>query len=120
MKSRMLIAAATLVFASALTTTSTEAHFYRGCITNKCKWHVVKPYNDHLMRIAKCESDFHWHDDSQFDGGLQFTPDTWNQTGSKFATADLAGVLEQKYRAVIWASIIGWAWHTSAGWPVCG
>lgn len=99
-----------------------ESHFYAGCQKRACKRHVVAPFNTHLESIARCESgrDWHYNGSSGFDGGLQFSPSTWNRTGSRFAFAWQASGLEQKYRAVIWAHAIGWAWHTTAGWPVCG
>lgn len=120
MKLRNALATLAVVFTPAIATTTAQSHFYAGCKKNKCKQRAIAPFNDHLNRIARCESGGDWYNDSQFDGGLQFDSGTWSQTGSKFATADLAGVLEQKYRAVIWASKIGFAWHTTAGWPVCG
>ncbi len=97
-----------------------EAHFFKSCKKNQCKRHVVKPHNSHLIQMARCESTLRWHLNGTFDGGLQFSPTTWNATGSKYAFAYLASPLEQKYRAVIWANKIGYAWHTTAGWPVCG
>lgn len=97
-----------------------KAHFNKHCKKNKCKRHVIKPFLPRLNRIAGCESGKRWHLNSNFDGGLQFHPSTWNATGSRYSYAFLAPPLEQKYRAVIWASIIGWNWHSTAGWPVCG
>lgn len=70
--------------------------------------------------MAHCESRQHWHIDGAFDGGLQFSPSTWSKTGSRYAFAYQAPILEQKYRAVIWASLIGWRWRSTAGWPNCG
>lgn len=99
---------------------SAEAHFRADCKTNKCKRHVIKPHRAHLKSMAYCESRLQWHIDGQFDGGLQFSPGTWNATGSSYAFAYQAPPLEQKYRAVVWASKIGWAWRSTAGWPVCG
>lgn len=96
------------------------AHFYAGCQKNHCKRHVVRPHNSHLNAMARCESGGRWYIDSTFDGGLQFNPSTWNATGSRYAFAYQAPRLEQKYRAVIWASRIGWAWRSTAGWPNCG
>lgn len=100
-----------------------DAHFYAGCQKNHCKRHVVRPFNAHLRSMHNCEMrgrTWDWHFNGQFDGGLQFSPPTWNATGSRFAFAYQAPKLEQKYRAVIWASRIGWAWRSTAGWPNCG
>lgn len=70
--------------------------------------------------MAWCESRRRWHINSTFDGGLQFSPSTWWKTRSPWAYAYEAPAYEQKYRAVIWAHMIGWAWHSTEGWPVCG
>lgn len=120
MRIKTLAATAAVVLTPVLGAAPAEAHFYKGCKKNKCKRHVVKPHNSHLMKIARCESGLRWRINRLFDGGLQFHPTTWNATGSKYAFAYLASPLEQKYRAVIWSSKIGWAWRTSAGWPNCG
>lgn len=96
------------------------AHFAGHCRANACKRHVVAPYNDRLNRMAWCESRRHWHLDALFDGGLQFHPATWWSLHSRFMYAWQAPVLEQKYRAVVWAHEIGWAWRSKAGWPACG
>lgn len=95
-------------------------HFVAGCKGERCKRHVVRPFRAHLNRIAMCESTRRWHLNGMFDGGLQFHPSTWASTGSRYAFAYLAPPSEQRYRAVVWASRIGWAWHSTAGWPVCG
>lgn len=84
------------------------------------RWKVVKPHNDRLNRIAKCESGGRWFLNGVYDGGLQFDPRTWTATGSQYRYAFWAPVVEQKYRAVLWAKRIGWAWGSTAGWPVCG
>lgn len=97
-----------------------DAHYYAGCKHSKCKRHVVRPFNAHLLSIHSCESPGRWFTDGAFDGGLQFSPSTWRATGSRFAFAYQAPILEQKYRGVIWAHRIGWAWRSTAGWPVCG
>lgn len=97
-----------------------KAHFYAGCKKAPCKRHVIAPFKERLHRMAGCESTWRWHIDSDFDGGLQFHPRTWGATGSRYAFAFQAPPLEQKFRAVIWASRIGWAWSSTAGWPVCG
>lgn len=110
----LTIAAATFAAAPA------SGHFYAGCKSDKCKAHVIRPHQSHLNAIARCESGFRWHLNGQYDGGLQFSPSTWNATGSRYAYAYQAPPREQKYRAVIWASKIGWNWHSTAGWPVCG
>jgi len=120
MKIKTSLAAVAVALTPMAATKSAEAHFWKGCEKNKCKRHVIKPHDSHLMRIARCESSLRWYINGLFDGGLQFHPTTWNATSSKFSFAYQAGPLEQKYRAVIWASKIGWAWRTSAGWPNCG
>lgn len=99
-----------------------QAHFTSGCRKEPCKRHVFKPYNAKLESIARCESGRRWHlniGNGHF-GGLQFTSGTWRATGSRFVFAHVAPAFEQKYRAVVWASRIGWAWGSTAGWPVCG
>ncbi len=120
MRIKTIAATAAVALTSAMGTTPAQGHFFKGCKKNKCKRHVVKPHNSHLMRIARCESDLRWRINGLFDGGLQFHPTTWNATGSKRAFAYQASPLEQKYRGVIWASKIGYAWRTTAGWPNCG
>jgi hypothetical protein len=112
MKKLILAALVALHFAPA----KADAHFYAGCKKNPCKRHVVKPFNAFLNRLAGCESTHRWFLDGHHDGGLQFDPGTWNATGSKYSFAYQAPILEQKYRAVIWASKIGWAWGSPAGW----
>jgi hypothetical protein len=97
-----------------------DAHFYAGCKKRHCKVHVIRPFQPRLNSIAWCESRRHWHIDSVYDGGLQFSPSTWSKLGSRWRYAFQAPEYEQKYRAVIWAHRIGWAWHSTAGWPVCG
>lgn len=99
-----------------------DAHFTNGCRKDPCKAHVVRPYAAKLDRMARCESGRRWsyNGSSGFDGGLQFHPGTWRATGSRYAFAWQAPPLEQKYRAVVWASRIGFAWSSTAGWPVCG
>lgn len=99
---------------------TSEAHFGTGCQKGKCKWHVVKPFNDRLERMARCESTSRWYLDDLHDGGLQFHPDTWRRTGSRYVFAHHASKLEQKYRAVVWAWKINWAWRSTMGWPRCG
>lgn len=84
------------------------------------RWTVVAPHNDRLNRIARCESGGRWFLNGLYDGGLQFNPGTWTATGSHYRFAFLAPVIEQKYRAVLWAKRIGWRWSSTAGWPVCG
>lgn len=96
------------------------AHFVSSCQGTRCKRHVVRPFNARLERMAGCESTWRWHITGAFDGGLQFSASTWSRTGSRYARAHYAPELEQKYRAVVWARMIGWAWHSTAGWPVCG
>jgi len=118
MKTILALITATLVMASSAA--PAQAHFYAGCKKNRCKRHVVRPFNAHLNAMAWCESRRRWHINGLNDGGLQFSPQTWWRTGSRYSYAYQAPELEQKYRAVIWASKIGWAWHSTAGWPVCG
>jgi hypothetical protein len=113
---------ATVVLATvslALAAAPAQSHFYAGCQKDKCKAHVVAPYRAELRKIHNCESR-NWFLDSTYDGGLQFSPGTWNATGSAYAYAYQAPILEQKYRGVIWAHKINWNWHSTAGWPVCG
>jgi hypothetical protein len=110
----------TLIVGLAILVSTADAHFYAGCHKAKCKRHVNRPFQSRLTRMARCESGLRWHIDGTFDGGLQFSPSTWAATGSPWRYAYQAPVYEQKYRAVIWASRIGWAWHSTAGWPVCG
>lgn len=107
----------TMLFMAASTST---AHFTSGCKKNRCKRHVVKPFKPRLLSIASCESTRRWNINGLFDGGLQFHPNTWNATGSKYKYAYNAPELEQMYRGVIWAYMIGWRWHSNAGWPNCG
>lgn len=101
-------------------TPTTKAHFFKGCKGNFCKRHVVKPFKSKVLAIASCESGRRWYINGLFDGGLQFHPGTWNSTNSKYAFAYQAPPLEQMYRGVVWASMIGWAWRSTAGWPNCG
>lgn len=117
---RWLIMAVTLMMPAATITSGADAHFYSGCKKNRCKRHVLKPFKPHVLSIAYCESRLRWGINSVFDGGLQFSPSTWNATGSKYNFAYQAPPLEQMYRGVIWAEKIGWNWHSTAGWPVCG
>lgn len=114
---KKLIAA--VVAALTIAPATTDAHFYAGCKKRPCKRHVVKPFNSLLKSIHRCESRGNWFVDDYHDGGLQFLPSTWRATGSRYALAHHAPILEQKYRAVVWASKIGWAWRSSAGWPNC-
>jgi hypothetical protein len=97
-----------------------DAHFYAGCKKRHCKVHVIRPFQPRLNAMAWCESRRRWHIDGMYDGGLQFSPSTWSKLGSRWRYAFQAPEYEQKYRAVIWAHRIGWAWHSTAGWPVCG
>lgn len=120
MRRKIIAATIAVAVTPAVAATPAQGHFFRGCKKNKCKRHVVKPHNSHLIRIARCESGLRWRINGLFDGGLQFHPSTWNATGSKYSFAYLAPRLEQKYRAVIWSKKIGGAWRTSAGWPNCG
>lgn len=90
------------------------------CVRRRCKRLVVEPYDAYLEGVAYCESRRRWHIDGYFDGGLQFSPATWSRTGSRFVYAWQASELEQKYRAILWARLIGFNWHSTAGWPVCG
>ncbi len=99
--------------------TTAPAHFTPSCKKNKCKRHVVKPFDAKLDRMAGCESGGRWFLNAYHDGGLQFHPSTWNATGSPYAFAYLAPVLEQKFRAVVWRFKIG-TFVTTAGWPRCG
>lgn len=104
-----------------LSSHSAEAHFTASCKKNVCKRHVIKPFVSHLLSIASCESGRRWYlNIGLFDGGFQFSPSTWRATGSKYSFAYQAPPIEQKYRAVVWASKINWSWHSTAGWPVCG
>lgn len=112
----VLVATVGIAFSPA----SSDAHFYRHCRTRHCKRHVVRPFKTRLLSIAWCESRRHWHIHGAFDGGMQFGWSTWPRTGSRYSHAYLAPPIEQMYRAVIWSSMIGWAWHSTAGWPVCG
>lgn len=112
---------ASFAVAGALVVPATsDAHFTFGCKKNRCKRHVVKPYDAKLDRMARCESSGRWFLNGIFDGGLQFHPRTWNATGSRYSFAFLAPILEQKYRAVIWYHMIGDTFVTTAGWPRCG
>jgi hypothetical protein len=118
-----IVAAVCLAALIALTiAANANAHFTSGCRKNPCKRHVVRPYQPKLRAIATCESGRRWHlnTGNGFYGGVQFHPQTWRATGSRYAYAHHAPRLEQKYRTVVWASRIGWAWGSTAGWPVCG
>jgi hypothetical protein len=99
---------------------SADAHFYAHCKSWHCKRHVVRPFKSRLIRMARCESGMRWWLHNSYEGGLQFGSGTWDRTGSRYAAAYQAPPLEQEYRAVIWASMIGWRWHSTMGWPVCG
>jgi Transglycosylase-like domain len=120
-KMRILMAVVLAAVFILIATAPTEAHFTRGCKAHwtGCKRHVVKPFNARLNRMAWCESRYHWHIEGRYSGGLQFSYDTWRRAGGH-GTAGSNTVLEQKYRAVVWSSMIGWNWHSTAGWPVCG
>lgn len=117
---RSALLAAALALMLAVLPAGASAHFTPGCKKRPCKRHVVGPYKPRLLRMATCESGRRWHITGVHDGGLQFSPATWSQTGSRFARAHHAPALEQMYRAVVWASRIGWAWRSTAGWPNCG
>lgn len=99
-----------------------SGHFYAGCQKDRCKAHVIEPFQPKLRAIATCESGRRWsyNGSSGFDGGFQFSPSTWSSTGSRYAYAWQAPAREQKFRAVVWASKIGWQWRSTAGWPNCG
>lgn len=96
-----------------------HGHFTTGCKHSLCKRHVVRPFIGLIRSIHLCESR-NWFLDGRYDGGMQFSPATWSATGSKYRYAWQAPILEQKYRAVVWAHRIGWRWHSTQGWPVCG
>lgn len=115
---RKLIVVLTVAF-SVMSATPASAHFYAGCQKYKCKQHVVAPYNGSLVRIHRCESRGNWFINSTFDGGLQFSEQTWSSLGSKYSFAYQAPILEQKYRAVILYRRIG-TWQSTATWPHCG
>lgn len=118
----VLIALAAVVVGALVLATRADAHFTGGCHADwrACKRHVIKPYRAKLDAISWCESRNRWRIDSTYDGGFQFAPGTWNATGSPVPFAFMATPLEQRYRAVVWARRIGWAWSSTAGWPVCG
>jgi hypothetical protein len=109
----------TLAALASVGTTTAEAHYYDGCKKNPCKRHVLKPYKAKVLRIATCESNQRWHLRNGYEGGMQFSPGTWDDTGSRYSAAYYAPPLEQMYRAVVWFHKIG-TWVTTAGWPVCG
>lgn len=110
----------TAMMAGTATTVPADAHFTSGCKKNECKRHVLAPFKKHILSIVSCESRRSWFINGRFDGGLQFDPNTWSSTGSKYTFAYQAPPLEQMYRGVVWASKIGWRWKSTAGWPVCG
>lgn len=116
---RWLVMAVTLLMPVG-TTSAAEAHFTASCKKNHCKRHVVRPFKPRILRMAFCESRNRWKINSLFDGGLQFSPSTWNATGSDYTFAYQAPQLEQMYRSIVWASMIGWQWRSTAGWPNCG
>lgn len=110
----------TMIIGAGIIPSQAHGHFFAGCKKNKCKKHVVKPFNNKLERMHNCEArGVGWFHDGMYDGGLQFSPGTWNATGSRYSFAYLAPIIEQKYRAVIWRFKIG-TWVTTAGWPICG
>lgn len=118
-----LIALFALAMFALVMTEDTQAHFGTGCKKAKCKRHVVAPYQSQLRKMHGCEMRGRvgeWHYDGFYDGGLQFGVPTWQRTGSRYLYAWQAPVLEQKYRAVIWAWKINWQWRSTAGWPNCG
>lgn len=91
---------------------------------------AVAKYEAYLIQkwtpIARCESHENWHIDGQFDGGLQFMPDTWRRAGGRTYAeyAYQATPIQQMTIADIW-------WHRIAAengnnpyiawaqWPKC-
>lgn len=98
-----------------------QAHYYDGCQKDRCKSHVIAPYQAQLKKMAICESGRRWNysGPGYYDGGLQFDPRTWSSLGSPWDYAYQAPAREQKYRAVILYHRIG-CWRCTAGWPNCG
>lgn len=80
------------------------------------RWKIVRPYDNKLEHIAKCESHQHWFIDTHngFYGGLQFSLGTWRSIGGK-GYPNKNSELEQKYRAVLLIKIRGYQ-----PWPICG
>lgn len=117
---RALVIAVVVFFAGVLVPPA-GAHYYDGCQKDRCKSHVIEPFQSKLRSIATCEShrDWDYNGSSGFDGGLQFSPRTWSSLGSPYAYAWQAPAREQKYRAVILRHRIG-CWRCTAGWPNCG
>lgn len=101
------IIAATLV---ALTVAPAAAH------ARINRWHVVRPLNPKLNRMAWCESRGRWHiaTGNGFYGGLQFDLPTWAGVGGR-GMPHFNSELEQKFRAVKLIHRNGFA-----PWPVCG
>lgn len=101
-----------------------NAHYYDGCKTRTCMRHVFLPHNGSLKRIHKCEAPGRWFIDGEFDGGMQFSPKTWDGLGPGpgflgFRYAFQAPIWVQKYGAVILYRRVG-TWQSTATWPRCG
>ncbi len=125
---RNLLAVFTVVGTVILTmfAAPSEARYRGNCNTKACKQEVIAPHRDYLNALMACETrglrgDARWkyNGSSGYDGAFQFSPATWNSTGSRFAYAYLAHPREQRYRAVVHAHSLGYNWRSTAGWPNC-
>lgn len=118
-RTKALIALAAAVAAGAFVPPPSSGHFYDGCRKDRCKAHVIEPYQPKLRSIHRCEArDVGWYYDGLHDGGLQFAPRTWWSVGGT-GYAHQHHPREQKYRAVILYHRID-CWRCTAGWPNCG
>lgn len=128
---RKAVATAILTGVAAAPALAKDMSDWPGCNTKACEKRVwtkhrkrtVRPHRPWLNKVSWCESR---HNPRAIGGGgafrgkYQFTFSSWSAAGGKgdpvFATE-----LEQDYRAVRWAMMIGWGnVHTTAGWPICG
>lgn len=110
---------------------STADAFIPGCNTHSCEkrvWtkyrkRVVLPHRPWLAKVSACESGGNPRavgGGGIFRGKYQFMWSTWRSAGGQ-GDPVVATEIEQDYRAVVWATRIGWGnVHTTAGWPVCG
>ncbi len=87
------------------------------------KQRAVRPHRPWLRSLGWCESKNRLRaigGGGAFRGKYQFSMRTWYAAGGRGDPIN-ASELEQSYRAVKWARIIGWNnVHTTMGWPVCG
>jgi hypothetical protein len=110
--------------------TSADAYM-KGCNSHACEKRVfkkhmkktVRPFRDWLRRVRTCENGGRYYNvrANGFLWAYQFHPNTWQAAGGAWPISYTPTPLEQDYRAVKWATKIGWSnVHSTAGWPVCG